>query len=312
MTHFAAVDLQAAASCARELGTALPTVVQRGEDHVVFEAGEVIVKCGTRDAFAIEAWALHQAAELGIPAPEVVSLDTTSAVPHLAITKIHGVSLVDSRLTQPAAQAGAREAGELLRRLHDTSMPGFGWIDRQTFMHHRRVVGKSATWPDEIRAELDPALDLLTAQGALPSAGAEEVRARLRAATPLITAVTDGRLLHGDLGRMHIFVHPEDGRVAGLVDWGDLQVGDPLWDLAITECHFVSPSEGLLRRHPGERRGLFEHVLAGYQLSHADADRFSRLRDFYLLSRRAWVAALEARHGEVPEPVLAALLDSLR
>ncbi len=107
-------------------------------------------------------------------------------------------------------------------------------------------------------------------------------------------------------------VHPDDGRVVGLVDWGDLQIGDPLWDLTITECHLASPSEGLLRRHRGEHPNLFGHVLAGYQLSPTDADRFSELRSFYLLHRRAWVAALEAANGDEPGPVLTALLDSLR
>jgi aminoglycoside phosphotransferase (APT) family kinase protein len=111
---------------------------------------------------------------------------------------------------------------------------------------------------------------------------------------------------------MHILVDPDDGRMAGLVDWGDLQIGDPLWDLAITECHLTSPSEGMLRRHRGGHPNLFAHVLDGYQLSDIEAERFSALRAFYLLYRRAWVAALEAGNGSVPEALLTALHRNLR
>jgi len=37
-------------------------------------------------------------------------------------------------------------------------------------------------------------------------------------------------LLHGDLGPEHLLVH--DGRLAGVIDWGDARVGDPALDYA--------------------------------------------------------------------------------
>jgi aminoglycoside phosphotransferase (APT) family kinase protein len=39
-----------------------------------------------------------------------------------------------------------------------------------------------------------------------------------------------GVLLHGDLKPPHVFA--EDGRFVGLIDWGDVAVGDPRYDLA--------------------------------------------------------------------------------
>lgn len=39
-------------------------------------------------------------------------------------------------------------------------------------------------------------------------------------------------LLHGDLGLDHVLVDPITGRVTGIVDWGDLDRGDPARDLA--------------------------------------------------------------------------------
>jgi aminoglycoside phosphotransferase (APT) family kinase protein len=47
----------------------------------------------------------------------------------------------------------------------------------------------------------------------------------------LLHAMTDGRLLHGDLEGGHIFVTP-DRRYQGLIDFSQAQIGDPLWDLA--------------------------------------------------------------------------------
>ena len=38
-------------------------------------------------------------------------------------------------------------------------------------------------------------------------------------------------LTHGDIGPEHVLVS-DRGDLAGVIDWGDLQVGDPAWDLA--------------------------------------------------------------------------------
>ena len=67
----------------------------------------------------------------------------------------------------------------------------------------------------------------------------------MKSAMRAAEAITEGAFLHGDLGRMHIYVDREEGDVNGLIDWGDVQVGDPVWDLAITACHLASPSEGI-------------------------------------------------------------------
>src|SRR5438477_2017466 len=86
------------------------SVIERADDHIVFDAGTAIVKCGTRDAFGIEAWACEQARSLGVPAPRVISLDATAPIPHLALTRTEGVALCDSGLDLEAAARGAYQA----------------------------------------------------------------------------------------------------------------------------------------------------------------------------------------------------------
>jgi aminoglycoside phosphotransferase (APT) family kinase protein len=57
---------------------------------------------------------------------------------------------------------------------------------------------------------------------------AERARAWLRAhPRPECTPT----LIHADLGLEHILVDPDTGRVTGIVDWGDLERGDPAQDL---------------------------------------------------------------------------------
>src|SRR5207247_3938490 len=125
------------------------------------------------------------------------------------------------------------------------------------------VRGKSTSWVEEIHSELEPALDELLAIGALTRAQAEVLGAEMQELLPAIGSLNEGRLLHGDLARMHIFVEPVRGNLTGFIDWGDLQVGDPAWDLAIAACHFASPSEGILRVHHSVSEDLYPHLIDG-------------------------------------------------
>ncbi len=71
----------------------------------------------------------------------------------------------------------------------------------------------------------------LARAGALDRTAAATLRALLARADRLIDAVADGRLLHGDLGPVHVWVDPQALRVTGLIDFGDRAAGDPRWDL---------------------------------------------------------------------------------
>lgn len=307
------IDIRQAAEVARRYvsGQGELSVIQRSDDHVVFDAGGAIVKCGTRDEFGIEAWACERARSLGVPAPEVISLDTAAPVPHLVLSKVVGAPLNDNRLALEVAARGARQAGAMLRRLHEVQLAGFGWIDREHFSRTAEVRGKSSSWAEEIKAELDPALEELVAIAALTAAQAEVLRAHMMSVLPTLETIREGRLLHGDLGRMHIFVDPQDGGLTGLVDWADVQVGDPAWDLAITACHLVSPSEGILRVHYSQGPNLFPQVLEGYEAGYEVAERSAALGSFYRAYRSAWVARLGPGEGGAANPSLKLLLSRI-
>jgi len=306
------IDLrEAAASIGRFADAGDLVVIQRADDHIVFDAGTTIVKCGTRDEFGIEAWACERARSVGVPAPEVIAIDRSAPFPYLALRKVGGVPLIDDRLPLELAVEAAREAGALLRRLHELKLVGFGWADRAHFERTGEVRGKSESWPEEISAELEPALQELVSLGALTPAQAQSMRDEMELARRATAAITEGVFLHGDLGRMHVFVDPEHGGVTGFVDWGDVQVGDPVWDLAITGCHLASPSEGILRVHHARQPDLFPRVVEGYEPAPDVAERLTVLGSFYLAYRQAWVARMGPGEGGVPNPSLAMLLGKL-
>ena len=246
-----------------------------------------------------------------MPAPEVIAIDRSAAVPYLVLRKVAGIPLLDDRLPLELAVKAAGQAGALLRRLHETKLAGFGWADREHFRRTGEVRGKSESWPEEISAELEPALQELVTSGALIPEQARSMRDEMQSAMRAAEAITEGAFLHGDLGRMHIYVDPEEGDVTGLIDWGDVQVGDPVWDLAITACHLASPSEGILRVHHARQPDLFPHVIDGYEPAPEVAERLKMLGSFYLAYRQAWVAKLGPGAGGVPNPSLAMLLSTL-
>jgi aminoglycoside phosphotransferase (APT) family kinase protein len=287
------------------------SIIQRSDDHVVIDAGSAIVKCGSRDEFGIEAWACERALSLGVPVPRVIAVDTTGPIPYLVLSKVAGVALSDSRLPVELAARGARQAGAMVRQLHEVRLPGFGWIDRDHFLRTAQVRGRSASWMAEISTELDPALEELVSCGALTDTQAAVLRDEMRAALPSLEAIREGRLLHGDLARMHTYVDPQDGVLTGLVDWGDVQVGDPAWDLAIAACHLASPSEGILRVHAIHQRDLFREVLEGYEPPPNLAERLTALGSFYLAYRRASVAKLGQGEEGAPNPSLEELRRTL-
>ena len=65
-------------------------------------------------------------------------------------------------------------------------------------------------------------------RAAVPAADAAE--AAIGAHADSLAALEIGALCHGDPKPDHLLV--DAGRLAGVIDWGDAVVGDPLWDIA--------------------------------------------------------------------------------
>ncbi len=85
----------------------------------------------------------------------------------------------------------------------------------------------------------------------------------------------DARIVHGDLYARHVLL-AGDGALAGVIDWGDVHVGDPALDLAVGDLIFT----------PADRAAFFA--------AYGDIGERTRLRARY---RAIYHAALVADYG---------------
>jgi aminoglycoside phosphotransferase (APT) family kinase protein len=226
----------------------------------------VAAKTGSRDALDVEAWALGRCRDLGIPVPRVLSLDTSGDEDVLVVSWEPGVSAGD--LPDDLLGLAARQAGEMLRVVHGVRLEGFGWID-----HEERpageIHGQDASWQESIAREMAWATDHLERRGLLHAPESALLRSAYDERRDALASVRVGSMLHGDLSINHILADPRTGEVTSIIDWSDLQSGDPVWDLAV---------------HGTRRHGTWDTFLAGY----GDADL--TLVPFYRCVRAAWVA----------------------
>ncbi len=95
-------------------------------------------------------------------------------------------------------------------------------------------VGMRSVSADVVRAGLQEVVDSLGAH-VLPRLDADERRRAEETISEFLDDDDNFRfapcLTHGDIGPEHVLV-TEAGDLAGVIDWGDVQIGDPVFDLA--------------------------------------------------------------------------------
>ena len=264
----------------------IPTV----PDTIVYEAqlpaGAVIFKAidpdgRDPDGIGLEAWMCEQVRVLGVPAPQVLTVDTShSLLPasYFIMEKARGQPLN----SLPPAQQPAllRQVGAYLRQIHSMRVEQFGWLDEQHYRQYRTVQGSDPTWRAAILKHIPASLAYFEATNAVEPSAMRAIERVLELAEPMLQRVTDGRLLHGDLGGLHVWVDPERSAVTSFVDFGERSVGDPIWDIMRFEWEGV--------------RSLID----GYELDSSEQVRF--WPTFYLyavLQAIPWARKWHARGG---------------
>jgi aminoglycoside phosphotransferase (APT) family kinase protein len=177
------------------------------------------------NALRAEAWACARGADAGCAAPAILArgrLSTEDGTSAFIMRRVAGRPIV-------AGHLAFREVGARLRRLHDVRLPGFGWLaeaswdERGDFsLLHRSWLGFLQGICSDVRGLADSYV--IASQVAAAAAAAVDARA------DALAAVEVGALCHGDLKMAHILIDAD--RLAGVIDWGDAVVGDPLWDIA--------------------------------------------------------------------------------
>jgi len=208
-----------------------------GEVNEVYEATNskdksVIVRISRREdpQFAGEKWAINKSKEAGVPAPEILLIETVSdkdtPLTFCIEEKLQGEPL-NSQLDQLSGDEKRRlvmSAGEILGRIHSVNTAGFGNIDQHG-------IGSKEKWAKfMLRDEKDiERLRRVASKVGLGSGLIDRAFRTIRDADIIYEAVSP-HLIHGDYGPKHILVH--EGKISGIIDFEGCKSGDPAWDFA--------------------------------------------------------------------------------
>lgn len=198
----------------RELGeeveqvTPLTGMVGNASSLVRTPGRQLVLKACREQDWRCETTALTRLRGAGVPVASLLAAGHEDDQAWLIIDFVDG-----DRCDDDAVRA---EAGAALREVHGLIMDAYGRPGR-TF----------STWREVLLDRLDDDLTDTLAAGLLMGEEAERARELIMDAPAY-----DGPpvLLHGDLKDLHL--HSQDGRLVALLDWGDAQGGDPLYDLA--------------------------------------------------------------------------------
>jgi len=177
------------------------------------------------DALRAEAWACARGADAGCAAPAILGLGrlgTDDSMSTFIMRRVTGGPIV-------AGHPAFLEVGVGLRRLHDVRLPGFGWLAEASWDERGDFSLMHSSWLGFLKSICGDARSLADSY-VVAAPVAEAAAAALDAHAAALAAVEVGSLCHGDLKAAHILVNA--GRLAGVIDWGDAVVGDPLWDIA--------------------------------------------------------------------------------
>lgn len=199
----------------------LAEIVVDHQDRAVIRVGNAYVKVETDHTKAEREHTIL----LGAPVPVPEVLWWRPGNPSLlALAPVPGMAL-----TRSTTRADWVAAGKAVRTLHTAPLPTWEpWL----------VPGIVRRWLDAHRDWLlDRAIVDAHIVEAAHTMAAEKLTHRM--VTPVLT--------HRDLQTTHVFV--DGGRVTGIIDWGDVGVGDGLYDVAILT---------------GRHRDRLDDVLDGY------------------------------------------------
>jgi aminoglycoside phosphotransferase (APT) family kinase protein len=258
---------------------AVATVLIEHRERAVFEthspSGPVVVKVDTSMAkHRREGSVLRAARHHGLPVPAIV-FSEEGPPSLLVLERLDGTALGGAVHGDPW-----RDAGHVLRRLHALSWPAAAGSARWS----------QRNWQDHFRWWADHERDQLLAHNSWPATAVDQMH-RYLSATFADMGAPALHLLHGDCQADHYLVTPGSSRIAGMLDFGDAVLGDPVWDLAI-----------LTLGAPG----MLHEVLRGYQPDPSTERRTYDLLSAYQLIRRLGSASWMREHGQPHVPDLEA------
>ena len=211
-----------------------------GWDNSVFIVGEELAFRFPRRAMALPGVRREIAVlpviapmlPLPIPTPTYVGVDDDleDPWPFFGALLVPGTELALSALPEGARAPGAEAAGAFLRRLHAPA----------TLARAQSAIGEPLphdpmhrAWPRSRMTDTRSLLETLANNGAWTADA--RVDHLLEVAVELDAPKSESALVHGDLHIRHLLIDTGGSpvRATGVIDWGDVCIGDPAVDLSI-------------------------------------------------------------------------------
>lgn len=216
-----------------------PSLVHRfttGTSHYVFEVqfttrAPVVVRIGGGSSHPEMAGAVRLSGLLrprGVPLPEILAENLTTALPWLVLERLPGTDLaaVIGDLTPDQLDRIAMRVADAQAITAKTASAGrYGYASIPEQAPH-------STWSDVLTANLDRARRRIASAHLFDPALVEHVQTALVARRDLIDSIEPIPFLH-DTTTKNVIVTP-DGDFSGIVDVDDLCFGDPRYPAALT------------------------------------------------------------------------------
>lgn len=227
--------------------------VKPGVQGKVFElaaAGKNYVFKTSEQNYDLENKVIEILAKEGIPVPKVIA--TNADVPGKSFNfslmeKIEGRCLED--IPKDQWPDVLNEVGLALNRIHHISTKQYGSINYSKLKQNGVLVGEYASWLDYLKEYVLPDAKAFKTKVESEKANGfkgsklneEQIEAileivgkldqvEMRLAEGISDFSFEPKLLYRDLHSQHIFV--KDGKLAGLIDFGAVASGDPLFDIS--------------------------------------------------------------------------------
>lgn len=236
----------------------LPGSVSNQDFMLHTDTGDFVLKVGDRGVLSAEAWACGRIRDVGVVGPDVVAFEAEPTVlprPFLLMRRMPGVGLDVGR------HEAFIEAGRQLRLVHSIEGAGYGFLAEAD--DSSVPTGPQATWAD-VTAQAPNGLDELVQNDVITPDFADRIRTTLDGLREFVRFERPGAMLHGDLKPPHVFA--DGGRYVGLIDWGDVAFGDPMYDLARFSINADEPTELLLRGYELEMTDDLRTTFAVYRV----------------------------------------------
>jgi aminoglycoside phosphotransferase (APT) family kinase protein len=211
--------------------------------HVVAIAGPVVVKLyqplSDRDSWAVETGALRLLGRHGLPVPALLATGELFPRaplfrwPYCVLSMLAGRPLDEGPITTPDRLRIAAFLGDFLRRMHRIQPP-VGRFEAPGFLARR----------------LQSCAQEHRQRGILPAHLLDDLDGFLAAAGPLVLDGHPPALTHGDLHAGNVYVDGPPGQVrpVGVLDFNDVRLLDPHYDLVVVHLRALRADTALLRR----------------------------------------------------------------